>query len=78
MAKQKIKNIKHNKVSGYGLTNPWDFSPGSEDDTKGNSQPAAGDYYGTGIRNPMGKLRDAAGSRPVEKKELKIPPRSLA
>lgn len=77
MAKQKIKSIRQNKVSGYGLSNPWDFSPGADDEPKGPAQPAAGDYYGTGIKNPMGRVRDMAGSNPVSKEDLKKPPKSV-
>ena len=35
-----------------------------------------GDYYGSGIRNPIGKIRDVSGEKSPSK--LKKPPRSLA
>lgn len=37
-----------------------------------------GDYYGTAMRNPFGKMRDdTVGYRPMTKKELKTPPRGV-
>lgn len=37
-----------------------------------------GDYYGTAIKAPMGKMRDVSmGFRPVNKKQLKTPPRGV-
>ena len=79
MAKPKIPNIKQNKVSGYGLKAPWSFVP-SDTDTRGTSAPSpgAGDYYGTGVRNPIGRVRDVTGMNPVSKEKLGIPPKSLA
>ncbi len=65
----KIKSIKTAR-------NPWDFKPGDAN-TRSGPQPGAGDYYGTGVRNPVGKLRDF-GIKPVSKKGLKIPPKKLA
>jgi len=41
-----------------------------------NSQKGMGDYYGTGIRNPVGKLRDVSGEKSPSK--LRKPPKSLA
>lgn len=44
-----------------------------------NTQYGMGDYYGTGIRAPLGKMRDeSAGMVQVNKKQLKTPPKSLA
>lgn len=79
MAKQKIKDIKQNKVSGYGLKAPWSFVP-SDTDTRGTSAPSpgAGTYYGTGYRNPIGRVRDVTGMQPVPKDKLQDPPKSLA
>ena len=38
-----------------------------------------GDYYGTGIKNPLGKMRsDSIGMTAVTPAKLKKPPRSLA
>lgn len=37
-----------------------------------------GDYYGTGFKAPVGKLRsDTIGIKPVTKKQLGIPPKSV-
>jgi hypothetical protein len=74
-----IKNpvVKQKSVGGYGLKSPYVFNPSDADQRAGPSQ-AAGDYYGTGVRNPMGRLRDASGTNPVSKGKLKKPPKNLA
>jgi len=37
-----------------------------------------GDNYGTGFKNPIGKLRsDTVGYRPVTKKQMGTPPKSV-
>lgn len=37
-----------------------------------------GDYFGTGVRNPQGRVRDETlGFKPVTPKELKTPPKSV-
>ena len=44
-----------------------------------NSPKGMGNYYGTGIRAPLGKMRDdSIGMVQVSGKKLKKPPRSLA
>lgn len=43
------------------------------------SQMGGGDYYGTGIKNPQGRIRESAlGYQSVNPKSLKKPPKSLA
>lgn len=42
------------------------------------SQMGMGDYYGIGIKNPMGKSRDIMGLSDIKPKKLKKPPKSLA
>ena len=37
-----------------------------------------GDYYGTGIKNPIGKMRDSYMDGPVKPNNKRKPPRSLA
>ncbi len=37
-----------------------------------------GDYYGVGIRNPMGKSRDIQIEIPASPKKLGKPPKALA
>lgn len=38
-----------------------------------------GNYYGSGAKNPVGKMRsDSVGYRPVSKKQLGTAPKSLA
>lgn len=44
-----------------------------------NKKFGMGDYYGSGIKNPIGKMReDSLGMNAVTPKKLKSPPRSLA
>ncbi len=43
-----------------------------------NSKKGMGDYYGSGIKNPMGKMRDDYIIKPVVGKKMKTPPKSLA
>lgn len=43
------------------------------------SSKGMGDFYGTGHRNPLGKIRTGFGDTiPMSKKKLKSPPKSLA
>ncbi len=37
-----------------------------------------GDFYGTSIKQPIGKIREGVGINPVSKKKLGKPPKSLA
>ncbi len=37
-----------------------------------------GDHYGSGIKNPVGKIRDVMGITDVTPKKLRKPPKSLA
>lgn len=83
MAKEKTKSTNYSlpnktRMNGYGLKSPWEFDPGSEDSTRQPSQPGAGDFYGTGVRNPVGRSRDLSMGSPVPKDKLKDPPLSLA
>lgn len=43
-----------------------------------NTSMGMGDYYGQGIRNPVGRMRSGAGQVLVTPKELRTPPKSLA
>jgi hypothetical protein len=44
-----------------------------------NKKIGMGDMYGTGEKNPVGKMKsDSVGIRPASKKGLKIPPKKLA
>lgn len=42
------------------------------------SSKGMGDYQGTAIKNPMGKVRDGLGFQNLSPKKIKIPPKSLA
>jgi hypothetical protein len=37
-----------------------------------------GDFYGTGVKNPIGRVRSSYISTPVSPSKLKKPPKSLA
>jgi hypothetical protein len=44
-----------------------------------NTKKGMGDFYGTGIRAPIGKVReDTMGIKKINPKQLKMPPKSLA
>lgn len=43
-----------------------------------NAKYGMGDYYGTGVKNPMGRIIDSMGTNPVSKKKMGNPPKSLA
>ena len=43
-----------------------------------NTRKGSGDFYGSGVKNPVGKVRDVMGLKPMSKKAAKTPPRSLA
>lgn len=57
---------------------PVYFDP-SDSDSRAMTRAPAGDYYGMGIKNPVGKIRESTvGQEPVSEKGLKKPPKSLA
>lgn len=43
-----------------------------------NTKLGMGDFYGSGVKNPTGKMRSGAGRIEVTSKNLKKPPKSLA
>ena len=56
----------------------YSYSPSDSRLMKKNSG-ASGDYYGTGIKNPVGKVRSSTvGFNPVSGKKLKTPPKKIA
>ena len=57
---------------------PWDWDASNADQRAAPSA-AAGDYYGTGFKAPIGRIRDSStpGYRPVNKKQLGTPPKSV-
>lgn len=42
------------------------------------SQQGMGDYYGTGIRQKIGRMRSGMGTQTLSNSQLKKPPKSLA
>ena len=67
MAKRATKSIK----------GPFSYSP-SDADTRAMTAIPAGDYYGSGKRNPMGKMRDSSMNPPSSKKQLGTKPKKIA
>ena len=68
----KIANVKGNNFMGAGV---------ADHSTSGripNESAPMGMYWGTGIKNPMGRLRDSSvGYRPVSPHQLGTPPKSV-
>jgi hypothetical protein len=64
-------NLKAANFMGRGVNSP-------ESGTTPKASTAMGDYYGTGFKNPVGKMRgDSIGIRPVSRKQLGTPPKSI-
>ena len=42
------------------------------------SQKGSGDFYGSGVKNPVGKMIEGSGEYKLSKKKLSKPPKSLA
>jgi len=43
-----------------------------------NTSMGMGDYYGTGIRAKIGRMRDGMGMQEISPKQMGTPPKSLA
>jgi len=43
-----------------------------------NTKIGMGDYYGSGIKAKLGRIRDVEGMNPLGGKKMKTPPKSLA
>ncbi len=43
-----------------------------------NTKYGMGDYYGTGIKAKVGRIREGMGMAPLSKKQIGTPPKSLA
>lgn len=43
-----------------------------------DSRKGMGDYYGTGVKANMAKVKEGMGFREISKKKMKTPPKSLA
>lgn len=43
-----------------------------------NTKRGLGDYYGTGIRAKLGRMREGMGMQEITPKKLKVPPKNLA
>jgi hypothetical protein len=57
---------------------PFSYSP-SDTDVRAMTGVPAGDYYGTGVKNPMGRIRSpTVGTNPVSVSKLSKPPKSIA
>lgn len=69
----KINDIK-SPMTGYGLKVKDPLKVAKTPFKK--SLQGSGDYYGTGYRNPVGKMRE--GPKPIPKEGVVKPPKSLA
>lgn len=57
---------------------PWQFKPSMADQRAGPAV-GAGTYWGTGVKNPQGRMRDSSvGYRPVSPSQMSKPPKKLA
>jgi hypothetical protein len=70
MCGKKFENPIAPKVPMKKIKSPWDIASTSYDSRCG--QPA-GDYYGVGMRAPVGKLRDG-GESPIPQKSFREEP----
>ena len=68
-----MKKIKSNKTAHTANT-----KKGNGDWHVSHSSMGMGDYYGTGIRAKLGRMRDGMGMVRISKKGLKTPPKSVA
>jgi hypothetical protein len=66
-------------MAKYGIFNqPSVKEDGTIKNQAGTVNMACGDYYGTGHKNPIGRMRDdSLGYRPVSKKQIGTPPKSV-
>ncbi len=67
-------------MTKFGIFNqPASPTKSSSKNTANNGpKMGCGDYYGTGVKNPIGKLRsDTMGYRPVSRKQMGTPPTSV-
>lgn len=66
-------------MAKQGIFNQSSSPKGGKKQNKAPVYTAAGDYYGTGFKAPMGRMRDGSmGQNPVPKGKLGKPPKSLA
>lgn len=63
-----------NDLKGLPSSKPKSAKESHTDHTKYGM----GNYYGTGVKAPIGRIRDSSvGFRPVSKHQLSVPPRSV-
>jgi hypothetical protein len=43
-----------------------------------NTKQGMGNFYGSGLRNPVGKVKEGFGMKAIPEKKMKIPPKSVA
>ena len=71
MAKIKKANTSPKNFIGRGVA-------GDDNGLVPKASGGMGIYYGRGMRNPMGRMRgDSIGYRPVSRKQLGTPPKSV-
>jgi len=72
-----MKSIKPKGIGGIGLKSPWSKDP-SDNDTRAFTGTGCGDYYGSGVKNPVGRIRKGTGVNFVPENQLNVPPKKLA
>ncbi len=66
----KLKKVKQSHVANPKTSSgDWHVS---------HTSLGMGDYYGTGVRQPLGKMRRGVGMIEITPKKLKEPPTSVA
>jgi hypothetical protein len=68
--------MKHKKESHTSSSNSNNTDRG--DWHVSHTSMGMGNYYGQGIRNPVGRIRSGSGQIEVTPEKLKTPPKSLA
>jgi len=66
------------KPSIYKQSHTGQNKPSQGDWHVSHSSLGMGDYYGTGVKNPMGRVREGLGGPEVVKTSLNKPPKNLA
>jgi hypothetical protein len=61
----------------FNRQQPKKVGPNKQSHTA-NTKYGMGDNYGTGVKNPLGKMREGMGMQTLTKKKLGTPPKSIA
>lgn len=73
------KGVFNNPIAPKEKKSSRNFAAPSKEQSTTGRYMAAGDYYGTGFKQPVGKMRGGSvGESPVPQKSLRVDPESLA